>query len=171
MQVQNSLIFPSHWLKETRTLAGLEAYRFAVLSHALKFDTRTNLGFCMEVERDVDWDLCAKPDVHGSQGDLDVTECLYHPEYKKSCFDGVWDVSRCLEYTPLILSLPHYYAGPTFLQTNIEGLAQPNKETHEFRMDVEPVTGKVLSYRKRIQVSEGKMCTRPNKRSSRNRPS
>ncbi len=74
--------------------------KFVQPASALRVDNKRNLGFCMEVERGVDWDECAE-DVAGNEhvhnvGDqlLNLTGCFQSQNYTGSCFDAVWDVAR-----------------------------------------------------------------------------
>lgn len=69
----------------------LSVYRFVPSFEAVQVNTKDNLGFCMEVERQVDWNLCAKEtstgneNVSGGQSEtLDITDCLNSPVYKVS---------------------------------------------------------------------------------------
>lgn len=51
---------------------------------------------------------------------------------------GVSNSSTCRYGAPAFVSFPHYYLADSFLQNQVEGL-NPQKELHEFHVDLEPV--------------------------------
>ena len=138
----------------------MTAYRYHISADSLAVDTADTLGFCMEVERGVNWTNCVggevipDPKEDAAAGTrLDLSQCWSDPAYQGHCHEGVWDVSKCLEYVPFSLSLPHFYRAPQYLRDAIVGLSEPKDLTDDTFFDVEPITGTVLRYRKRIQVS------------------
>jgi hypothetical protein len=44
--------------KEDQDIDGIKVLRFAPPAEALQVNTVTNVGFCMEIEKDVNWDEC-----------------------------------------------------------------------------------------------------------------
>ncbi|MFV2015859.1 MAG: hypothetical protein ACC656_10545, partial [Candidatus Heimdallarchaeota archaeon] len=52
---------------------------------------------------------------------------------------------------PLFISMPHFYDADS-AASSVEGLS-PNKEKHETRVDIEPITGVVMSAAKRLQIN------------------
>lgn len=43
--------------------------------------------------------------------------------------------------SPVLLSFPHFYMGDQSLRTAVEGISPPEKEKHQFFIDVQPVSG------------------------------
>ena len=80
--------------------------------------------------------------------------CLRDDNFK--CFkSGVLNMEPCKREThaPLALSMPHFYnADPSFLEAFAGGL-HPEKEKHEFYMDVVPQFGFPLAIRPRFQLN------------------
>lgn len=48
----------------------------------------------------------------------------------------------CLFFTdsPVLLSFPHFYMADDSLRTAVEGISPPEKEKHQFFIDVQPVS-------------------------------
>ncbi|XP_053206747.1 lysosome membrane protein 2-like isoform X2 [Panonychus citri] len=66
--------------------------------------------------------------------------------------DGVLDISRCNNGVPLVISLPHFlYSDPLLIQA-AEGIS-PDAIKHQSYLDIERLTGIVLSARRRIQFN------------------
>ncbi|XP_015786542.1 lysosome membrane protein 2 [Tetranychus urticae] len=66
--------------------------------------------------------------------------------------DGVLDISKCHNGVPLVLSLPHFlYSDPLLIHSS-KGI-NPDVSKHQSYLDVEPLTGIVLSARRRIQLN------------------
>lgn len=42
--------------------------------------------------------------------------------------------------SPILLSFPHFYMGDQSLRLAVEGIAPPEKEKHQFFLDVQPVS-------------------------------
>ncbi|XP_076316219.1 LOW QUALITY PROTEIN: scavenger receptor class B member 1-like [Tachypleus tridentatus] len=65
---------------------------------------------------------------------------------------GVMDMSPCRYGSPVGLSLPHFYqASPSYLKT-VEGL-QPNESSHEFFLDIHPISGLSTNIGARLQLN------------------
>nr|AXU25119.1 sensory neuron membrane protein 2-2 [Cyrtorhinus lividipennis] len=64
---------------------------------------------------------------------------------------GVLEFSTC-QGVPIVLSFPHFYRADTLYQNAVGGL-NPNAESHETYIDIEPTTGVPVKAAKRIQVN------------------
>lgn len=42
--------------------------------------------------------------------------------------------------SPVLISFPHFYMGDDSLRTAVEGISPPEKEKHQFFLDVQPVS-------------------------------
>ena len=51
---------------------------------------------------------------------------------------GVTNSTTCRYGSPAFVSFPHYYEADTFFQNQVEGL-NPQKDLHQFHVDLEPV--------------------------------
>jgi hypothetical protein len=51
---------------------------------------------------------------------------------------GVTNSTTCRYGSPAFVSFPHYYEADTFFQNQVEGL-NPQKDSHQFHVDLEPV--------------------------------
>lgn len=65
---------------------------------------------------------------------------------------GVFNVSACQFGSPVMLSWPHFFQASPKLLKDVEGLS-PNKEKHQFSIDVQPKVGNGLSGRIRSQIN------------------
>ncbi|KAK4016392.1 protein croquemort [Daphnia magna] len=65
---------------------------------------------------------------------------------------GVSNSSTCRYGAPAFVSFPHYYLADSFLQNQVEGL-NPQKELHEFHVDLEPRTAVPLQVAARFQIN------------------
>ena len=130
---------------------GIFAKRFYVPMEAFQLNTTSNIGFCMEYEKDVPWNECLDntedPDV------LDISKCIEHPEYSGRCKDGILDITKCMGDTPLIISAPHFYQAPLELNEAIDGMNSPKQETDETTYDIEPHLGITVRIRRRLQFN------------------
>lgn len=66
------------------------------------------------------------------------------------CFDshtpsGVFDTSSCRYGTPAFISFPHFYLADPYYLNQVDGL-NPQKELHEFHIDLEPVQKNTSSF-------------------------
>lgn len=66
---------------------------------------------------------------------------------------GFFDLSGCLDDAPLVLSHPHFLDADLEIMDKIEDGLNPNLKKHETFVDIEPVTGSVISAAKRIQFN------------------
>ena len=66
--------------------------------------------------------------------------------------DGMFNVSRCQGGAPMLLSWPHFYRADPDLLGQVEGL-QPDKEKHEFAIDILPQLGVGLRAAIRLQIN------------------
>lgn len=106
-----------------------------------------------------------KPNALGSHDDADETrrnpenECFCMKEEGFTCFkSGVYDMGPCKRTAdrpmgaPIALSAPHFYqADPSFREAVI-GM-KPDKEKHQFYVDVVPEFGFPLAIRPRFQLN------------------
>ncbi|XP_059083287.1 lysosome membrane protein 2-like [Tigriopus californicus] len=130
---------------------GVPVTRYVISENSLLFNTKRNLGFCMEAEAGTNWSACVKASPRSER--LDVEECLLDPQYHGYCHKAVWDITSCMDGVPLALSLPHFYQAPTGLRTSVKGLSSSYPPFHETRIKVEPNTGMVVQYQKRLQFN------------------
>ncbi|KAM6437618.1 platelet glycoprotein 4 isoform 4-T21 [Liasis olivaceus] len=80
-------------------------------------------------------------------------------EISENCtMGGIIDISSCKEGTPVYITLPHFLHGSKQLFKNVEGM-KPNVEEHTTFLDVEPITGFVMHFAKRLQLN---LLVRPN---------
>ncbi|XP_040564002.2 LOW QUALITY PROTEIN: lysosome membrane protein 2-like [Lepeophtheirus salmonis] len=103
------------------------------------------------------------PPINALGSHLDSNKTLQNPDNECYCLSGdnyecfksgVYSMEPCKRDTnaPLALSYPHFYqADPSFLE-GVEGL-NPQKEKHEFYMDVVPEFGFPLAIRPRFQLN------------------
>ena len=59
---------------------------------------------------------------------------------------GVTNSSTCRFGAPAFVSFPHYYLADPFFKNQVEGL-NPQKELHEFHIDLEPVERKIFFHK------------------------
>lgn len=75
------------------------------------------------------------------------------PSGMRSCApEGMFNVSACHGGSPMLLSWPHFYNGDPSLVQNIEGL-NPDKDKHEFQIDILPQLGVGLRAAIRLQIN------------------
>ncbi|XP_006885364.1 PREDICTED: lysosome membrane protein 2 isoform X1 [Elephantulus edwardii] len=65
---------------------------------------------------------------------------------------GVLNVSICKNGAPIIMSFPHFYQADEKFLSAIKGM-NPNKESHETFVDINPLTGIILRAAKRFQIN------------------
>jgi len=66
--------------------------------------------------------------------------------------EGMFNVSACQGDAPMLLSWPHFYGGDPTLLEQVEGLS-PNKEKHQFGIDILPQLGVGLRAAIRLQIN------------------
>jgi len=66
--------------------------------------------------------------------------------------EGMFNVSACQGDAPMLLSWPHFYGGDPALLQQVEGL-DPDKEKHQFGIDILPQLGVVLRAAIRLQIN------------------
>ena len=81
--------------------------RFAPPAKGLQVNTTDNIGFCMEIEPNVDWEGCITP-TEEDENILNLEKCFEDPNYTEKCQDGTLDITNCMK-APVIMSLPHFY--------------------------------------------------------------
>ncbi|CAG0919554.1 unnamed protein product [Notodromas monacha] len=65
---------------------------------------------------------------------------------------GLFNISACQFGSPVYMSWPHFYQGEKKLLQQVQGLS-PEKEKHQFYVDLEPKLGLPLSVQARLQVN------------------
>ncbi|XP_046460868.1 protein croquemort-like isoform X1 [Daphnia pulex] len=65
---------------------------------------------------------------------------------------GVTNSTTCRYGSPAFVSFPHYYEADTFFQNQVEGL-NPQKDLHQFHVDLEPRTATPLKVAARFQIN------------------
>jgi len=77
----------------------------------------------------------------------------YCPAKGSACApDGMFNVSSCQGDAPMLLSWPHFYNGDKQLVSQVEGL-HPDKDKHEFGIDILPQLGVGLRAAVRLQIN------------------
>ncbi|XP_055385357.1 scavenger receptor class B member 1-like isoform X2 [Condylostylus longicornis] len=66
---------------------------------------------------------------------------------------GLFNVSLCQYDSPIMLSFPHFYLADDTFRTAVEGISPPEKEKHQFYLDVQPDMGTTLSARVGVQIN------------------
>jgi len=84
-----------------------------------------------------------------SSGD---SSCFCPPGSSGCAPEGLFNVSACHGGSPMLLSWPHFYNADPKLLENIHGL-KPEKEKHEFQIDVLPQIGVGLRAAVRMQIN------------------
>lgn len=54
--------------------------------------------------------------------------------------------SYLLTDSPVLLSFPHFYMADDSLRTAVDGISPPEKEKHQFFIDVQPVSLLIISF-------------------------
>lgn len=76
------------------------------------------------------------------------------PAGQPSCSpNGLFNVSLCQYDSPIMLSFPHFYLANDDLRDAVEGISPPEKEKHQFFIDVQPDMGTTLRARARVQIN------------------
>lgn len=52
-----------------------------------------------------------------------------------------------------MLSFPHFYLADDSIRTAVEGISPPEKDKHQFFLDVQPLMGTTLSAKARVQIN------------------
>lgn len=77
----------------------------------------------------------------------------YCPPGEEGCAPaGMFNVSQCQGGAPMLLSWPHFYNGDSWLVSQVEGL-RPDKDKHEFGVDILPELGVGLRAAIRMQIN------------------
>lgn len=69
------------------------------------------------------------------------------------CPDGLLDITKCMGGAPVLMSSPYFLGSPDFLRTDLVDFPAGNEEDHETFLDIEPISGAVVTARKRLQVN------------------
>ncbi|KAL1458993.1 hypothetical protein WDU94_011012 [Cyamophila willieti] len=67
-------------------------------------------------------------------------------------YDGVFDISSCADGAPILISQPHFLNGDANLTESLEGI-NPDKDKHDFSMDIHPRYGLTMGMVSRIQLN------------------
>ena len=81
---------------------------------------------------------------------LDLSGCNME---ETECPDGVLDITKCMGGAPVLMSSPFFLGSPDFLRTDLLDFPAPSVDVHETYVEVEPISGSVITARKRLQVA------------------
>ncbi|XP_037929819.1 scavenger receptor class B member 1-like [Teleopsis dalmanni] len=117
-------LLPLVFEKEVETKGGIRGFRFSPPSNVFN-------------------DMESNPD-----------NACFCPGGPESCPpNGLFNVSLCQYDSPIMLSFPHFYLADESLLEAVEGITPPEKEKHEFFIDIQPDMGTTLRARARIQIN------------------
>jgi len=80
------------------------------------------------------------------------SSCFCPPGLDTCAPEGLFNVSACHGGSPMLLSWPHFYKADPQLLDNVEGL-NPDKDKHEFHIDILPSLGTGLRAQIRLQIN------------------
>ena len=80
------------------------------------------------------------------------SSCFCPPGLDTCAPEGLFNVSACHGGSPMLLSWPHFYKADPQLMDNVEGL-DPDKDKHEFHIDILPSLGTGLRAQIRLQIN------------------
>jgi len=80
------------------------------------------------------------------------SSCFCPPGNTGCAPEGMFNVSACQGGAPMLLSWPHFYNGDPRLREIVDGL-KPDKEKHEFQIDILPQLGVGLRAAIRLQIN------------------
>ena len=69
-------------------------------ARALQVNTTLNLGFCKQIQPEVDWDNCTVEETSNPNPEdtiLDISSCQANFTAASECMDGVQDITKCME--------------------------------------------------------------------------
>ncbi|XP_055318863.1 scavenger receptor class B member 1 isoform X1 [Sitodiplosis mosellana] len=137
-------IFPPHITKNTTLhLYDKDLCRLMPLSFEKEVTTRNNVpGYRFTPSEKVFASVEKNPD--------NVCFCPHGPPCAPH---GMFNVSACQYDSPILLSFPHFYMGDPTLRLQVEGMTPPEKEKHQFFIDVQPEMGTSLRARARVQIN------------------
>ncbi|VDO93733.1 unnamed protein product [Heligmosomoides polygyrus] len=111
---------------------GISGYRYLLPQTEFDYSIQDNCGFC-------------NPDSLSKYG-------AYDRPPNSSCLPtGLLDISGC-QQSPIIISKPHFYQASDIVQSFVPRF-KPSYENDETTLDIEPITGTVLSANKRLQIN------------------
>jgi len=79
-------------------------------------------------------------------------KCFYDENEPYTTPHGLFNVSKCQHDTPLFISWPHFYQADPSLREKVVGLS-PQKDKHEFYIDIQPKLGNGLGAAGRVQIN------------------
>ncbi|KAL7023729.1 hypothetical protein ACKWTF_012754 [Chironomus riparius] len=92
------------------------------------------------------------PDVFASV-DKNPDNLCFCPSGPPCAPHGLFNVSLCQYDSPVLISFPHFYMADDSLRTAVEGISPPEKDKHQFFIDVQPLMGTTLRARARVQIN------------------
>ncbi|KAL5286826.1 CD36.2 family protein [Megaselia abdita] len=117
-------ILPLKFEKEVETKGDVQGYRFSPPSNVFA-------------------DVESNPD-----------NMCFCPAGQPSCApSGFFNVSLCQYDSPILLSFPHFYLADDQYRNAFDGISPPEKEKHQFFIDVQPEMGTTLRARARVQIN------------------
>jgi lysosome membrane protein 2 len=75
-----------------------------------------------------------------------------HPQLNHHCWSGTTRLFKCRQGAPIVSSFPHFLDGDEELFEAIN-IVKPRKDLHESHMEIEPLSGVVLSASIKLQVN------------------
>ncbi|VDL71139.1 unnamed protein product [Nippostrongylus brasiliensis] len=114
------------------TVSGITGYRYLMPSSAFDYSIEENCGFC-------------NPNTLSHYG-------AYDRPVNTSCLpSGLLDISGC-QGSPIIMSKPHFYQASDIVRSFVPRF-KATYDNDETTLDIEPLTGTVLSANKRLQIN------------------
>uniref|UniRef100_A0AC35TM25 Glycoprotein n=1 Tax=Rhabditophanes sp. KR3021 TaxID=114890 RepID=A0AC35TM25_9BILA len=120
---------------------GVNAYKFGVPKDAWNYEKPEHTGYCHKTTK------------------------VYFDHQTPGCLpNGLMDLSRCLKRClarmgagkpDIVASMPNFYDAPDSVRNMIEGLDEPNAESDQIYLVVEPRLGTLLKASRRLQVNFG----------------
>jgi len=73
--------------------------------------------------------------------------------YFMTKYNGVFNLSTCYYGGSIFFTKPHFLDGDDSMLTYVENMTAPDRDTHDTRIDVEPLSGITMQANKRMQVN------------------
>lgn len=137
-------IFPPHITKNTTLyIYDKDLCRLLPLAFEKEVDTRNDVkGYRFSPPETVFADIEKNPD-----------NMCFCPAGPPCAPNGLFNVSLCQYDSPILLSFPHFYLADQSLRIAVDGISPPQKEKHQFFIDVQPDMGTSLRARARVQIN------------------
>lgn len=76
----------------------------------------------------------------------------HHSKVRQEWPNGVFTLAPCKFNAPIYMSMPHFLDADPYFTSHVNGL-EPDKNKHEFFVDLEPRTGSPVSVSARVQIN------------------